>query len=71
LIIIKTCLVSVGKDRWEKAEFHGFYQFSNVVDASPFAGGHPGGVIAYPVALVEIDGELKEVRAFLVKFEES
>jgi len=47
----------------------GVFQFSNVIDASPFVGGHKGGVVAYPVAVVKINGEIKEVRASNVKFD--
>lgn len=56
----KDCYVII-KDDLVEAEFIGIYQYSNVVDASPFVGGHPGGVIAYPVALVKLHGKFKEV----------
>lgn len=42
-------------------KFKGIYQHSNVVNPSPFQGGHPGGVIAYPVAVVEIDNRFKQL----------
>ena len=67
--LVKTCLVKVSKDEWVKAELIGFFQFSNVLDPSPFIGGHPGGVIAYPVALVKINGEIAEYRASYVKID--
>lgn len=56
----KDCFVSINDDLVE-AEFIGIYQYSNVVDASPMVGGHPGGVIAYPIALVKLHGKFKEV----------
>ncbi|WP_342515596.1 hypothetical protein [Sutcliffiella sp. FSL R7-0096] len=66
----KNCLVKVKKGEWEKAEFIGVFQFSNVIDASPLVGGHPGGVIAFPVVVVKMNGEIKEVRPPSVKFYE-
>lgn len=35
------------------ADFYGIFQVSTVIDPSPMIGGHPGGVIAYPVAIVD------------------
>lgn len=55
------CYVTVGDDLIE-AEFIGIYQYSKVIDPSPMIGGHPGGVVAYPIALVKIDGKFKQVR---------
>lgn len=56
----KDCYVNI-KDDLVEAEFVGVYQYSNIIDASPMIGGHPGGVIAYPVALVKLHGKFKEV----------
>lgn len=40
------------------ADFYGIFQLSTVIDPSPMIGGHPGGVIAYPVAVVDFgDGD--------------
>lgn len=33
--------------------FHGFFQRSMVIKPSIMVGGHSGGVIAYPVAIIE------------------
>lgn len=45
-----------------KALFHRFTWMSRVVDASPMIGGHPGGVVADTLALVEFkDGHLEQV----------
>lgn len=63
----KNCYVNI-KDDLVEAEFIGVYQHSRVVDASPFVGGHPGGVIAYPVALVKLCGKLKEVDPSKITF---
>lgn len=51
--------------------FHGFYQESNVIPPSPLVGGHSGGVIAYPVAIIENrKGKLMEVEATSIQFVE-
>lgn len=55
--------------RKEVYTFHGFYQESNVIPPSPLVGGHSGGVIAYPVAIIEDKkGELMEVEATSIQF---
>ena len=44
------------------AYFHGIFQYATVSEPSPMVGGHPGGQIAYPVAVVEMqDGTLTTV----------
>jgi len=63
----KDCYVNINDDLVE-AEFIGVYQYSNVVAPSPMVGGHPGGVIAYPIALVKLHGKLKEVGLSKVTF---
>lgn len=51
--------------------FHGFYQESNVIPPSPLVGGHSGGVIAYPVAIIEDEkGNVMEVEAIKIQFKE-
>lgn len=51
--------------------FHGFYQESNVIPPSPLVGGHSGGVIAYPVAIIEDKkGNVMEVEAIKIQFVE-
>ncbi|MDU5417006.1 hypothetical protein [Peptoniphilus harei] len=40
------------------ADFYGVFQLSTVIAPSIMVGGHPGGVIAYPVAVVDFgDGD--------------
>lgn len=56
----KDCYININDDLVE-GEFVGIYQYSNVIDPSPMLGGHDGGVIAYPIAIVKISGKLKEV----------
>lgn len=66
----KPCLVKIKSDDWRMAELIGIFQYSNVVDPSPFIGGHSGGVIAFPVAVVRIGDELKEVSVASIKYNE-
>lgn len=53
------------------ATFHGFFQRARVIEPSPMIGGHPGGTVAYPVALVEFEnGQVVGVEAVAIKFVE-
>ena len=54
---MKKCEVHCN-DKKYTADFYGVFQLSTVIDPSPMIGGHPGGVIAYPVAVVDFgDGD--------------
>ncbi|MGM0835997.1 MAG: hypothetical protein ACQEV7_07560 [Bacillota bacterium] len=61
------CYVNI-KTKITEAEFIGVFQKSEVIDPSPLRGGHSGGVSAYPVAVVKVGTELKEVRITSVYF---
>jgi hypothetical protein len=51
--------------------FHGFFQRSMVIKPSIMVGGHSGGVIAYPVAIIEDKkGKLIEATATSIRFVE-
>ena len=51
--------------------FHGFFQRSMVIKPSIMVGGDSGGVIAYPVAIIENKkGKLMEVEATSIQFVE-
>lgn len=51
--------------------FHGFFQRSMVIKPSIMVGGDSGGVIAYPVAIIENKkGKLMEVTATSIRFVE-
>jgi hypothetical protein len=52
-----------------KAEFIGVFQYSHVIDPSPMIGGHQGGLVAYPLAVVKHNGKLKEVKLSEITFE--
>lgn len=49
---MKKCVV-ISNSKKYTADFYGVFQISTVIDPSPMIGGHPGGVIAYPVAVVD------------------
>ncbi|MEK5390192.1 hypothetical protein NSQ59_07380 [Margalitia sp. FSL K6-0131] len=63
----KDCYVNI-KSELIEAEFIGVFQYSNVIPPSPMIGGHPGGVIAYPIAVVKFNGKLKEVKLSDITF---
>lgn len=51
--------------------FHGFFQRSAIIEPSLVLGGHDGGVMAYPVAIIETEeGEVLEVGAMKIQFKE-
>ncbi|MEK5069795.1 hypothetical protein [Sporosarcina sp. FSL K6-1508] len=64
----KECYVKESGN-WVEAEFVGVFQYSNVIEPSLMIGGHSGGVIAYPVAVVKMDGKIKEVKLSNVVFQ--
>ena len=62
---MKKCKLKVydefGHETQKVANFHGIVQKSYIVKPSPMIGGSSGGVVAYPVAVVEFDKRLFEV----------
>ena len=63
----RPCLITLGGIK-KQGTFHGIYQYSKTHGASALVGGFSAGTDAYPVAIVEVSGELKEVRASSVCF---
>lgn len=52
--------------------FHGFFQRSIIVGPSLMLGGDDGGVLAYPVAVIETEkGEVIEAQAVSIQFMEN
>lgn len=52
-----------------KALFHRWYEFCNVVEASPLVGGAPAGQIRYTLGIVEFEsGTIAEVPIHKIKF---
>lgn len=62
----RVCLAKIGES-WEKAELMGVYQHSEIVHPSLMVGGHGGGVIAAPMAVVIYDGKRYELNVNKVK----
>lgn len=61
---LRPCLVD-GK----KALFHTWSNKSQIVDPSPFVGGHQGGVLEYTVGIIEYeDGQVCEYMPSQIKF---
>lgn len=63
----KDCYVKV-KSELVEAEFIGVFQHSHVVEPSPMLGGHRGGVISYPIAVVKLEGKLQEIKVSDITF---
>ncbi|MCM3454439.1 hypothetical protein M3685_10830 [Heyndrickxia oleronia] len=66
----KECYVKI-KTELVEAEFIGVYQYSGVIEPSPMIGGHSGGVIAYPIAVVKLNGKLKEAKLSEITFKQA
>lgn len=68
---LRPCYI-LSKNEKKKALFHCWSHISDVVGASPMVGGHPGGTVAYPVGIVELeDGSVKEVEPTYIVFIDS
>ena len=51
--------------------FHGFFQRSIIMRPSLMIGGDDGGVLAYPVAIIETEeGDVIEAQAVSIQFKE-
>ena len=55
------------RDSWIEAKFYGVFQYSTILNGSLMVGGPPGGVIAYPVTIVEDENGLQQVELYRVK----
>lgn len=65
---LRKCKASIkGED--VECLFHCFSVRSEVIQPSIMIGGHTGGNVQYPVALVELhDGSMVELPAFMIRF---
>ena len=52
----------------ELGYFHTWEQWSNVVDASPLRGGHPGGQVSQVYGIVEFKNGVRRVDPYRIKF---
>ena len=50
--------------------FHCWEHWSNVIDASPLRGGHPGGQIGQVYGIVEFSGEVRKVDPSKIRFKD-
>lgn len=65
---LRSCEI-VTKDKAEKALFHMWENYSNVVDASLAIGGHPGGQVSQVLAIVEKEnGEVMRIEPYRIRF---
>ena len=58
--MIGKCKVKI-KDDVFPATFYGVFQVSEIVEPSPIRGGHGGGVVAIPVAVVDYGDGLTKI----------
>ena len=64
--ILRPCLVSPGD---VKGLCHGIFQYSYLCGPSSLIGGHPGGMVSNPIAVVELeDGSIGQFPAYNIKF---
>lgn len=54
------CKITIGEHDIEGI-FMGVFQYSDVMPPSPMVGGHTGGVVAYPVAVVRTGNTFRRV----------
>lgn len=55
------------KEDWIPAKFYGLYERSHIVPSNLMKGGHQGGAVTFPVAVVEDSDGLHEVEVWRVK----
>lgn len=65
---MRKCQVKINTE-WVEVEFVGVFQYSKVIEPSLMVGGHSGGVIAYPIAVVKTESGLRNVGLSDVRFE--
>ena len=54
----------------EKIKLHGIFQFATVLEPSTMIGGHNGGQVSYPIAVIEHDnGDFEHVHPYQIKKE--
>lgn len=64
----RACLVTFSNKKQVKGTFMGLFQYSYTHGASATIGGFQAGTIAYPIAVVEINGKMLEVRVSQIEF---
>ena len=52
----------------KKIKLHGIFQFANVIEPSIMNGGHSGGQVSYPIAVIEHEnGDIEHVHPHQIK----
>lgn len=64
----RPCLVTFSSKKQVHGTFMGLFQHSYTHGDSPIAGGFKAGTVAYPIAIVEIEGKMQEVRISQIEF---
>ncbi|WP_105300564.1 hypothetical protein [Anaerococcus marasmi] len=49
------------------ADLYGIFQYSTITQPSLMIGGSPGGVIAYPVAVIVDSGKIRQIKINRIK----
>lgn len=49
------------------ADLYGIFQYSTIIQPSLMIGGSPGGVIAYPVAVIVDSGKIRQIKIARIK----
>ncbi|MGN8066493.1 hypothetical protein ACTCUF_08145 [Lactococcus lactis] len=64
----RPCLVTFSNKKQVEGTFLGLFQHSHTHGDSLMAGGFKADTVAYPVAIVEINGKMSEVRISQIEF---
>ena len=64
----RPCLVTFSNKKQVEGTFMGLFQHSHTHGDSLISGGFKAGTIAYPIAVVEINGKMQEVRINQIEF---
>ncbi len=64
----RPCLVTFSNKKRVQGTFMGLFQHSYTHGDSPIVGGFKAGTVAYPIAIVEIEGKMQEVRISQIEF---
>lgn len=64
----RPCLVTFDNKKPVQGTFIGVFQYSFTHGDSAMIGGFKAGTIAYPIAVVEINGKMLEVRVSQIEF---
>ena len=67
--MLRPCIIHGNKGKTTRAFFHKWSDYKNVILPSALIGGHEGGKIEYPVAIIELeDGHVTQVSPTTIQF---